>query len=216
MNTLADQPVYPAFSFTIQPSLGGTCTIFRPDAATIEKTKSLAKEIFVEAFATTYTEYHQKSSSSDTIEKWLRLKEGLTLKLWLSNTFDGEYDEYKAGKKGFVYLINSNKNIIGWLSHSPVSPTGELYLSQCSLEAGSRNKHLASLSFAVAVQEHAQKMFPNVKEVKLIARKINERAHWLYTKAGFTKDEKIDPHVYGESYDERYVGYRKTLFNNER
>ena len=27
MNTLAELPVYPAFSFTIQPSLGGTCMI---------------------------------------------------------------------------------------------------------------------------------------------------------------------------------------------
>lgn len=211
MTIHVDQRIYPPFSFTIKPPGGAALTVYRPDEATVEKTKATAKEIFVEAFATTYTGYHTNSKSADPIEKWLRLKEGLSLQQWLSNTFDGEYEEYKAGKKGFVYLVNSKGNLMGWLSHSPVSEKGELYLSQCSLEAASRGKKVASTAFAAVFQTQIHTMFPGLKEVKLIARRINESANWLYTKAGFTRDETINPAVYGDSYDNRYVGFRCTI-----
>lgn len=98
------------------------------------------------------------------------------------------------------------------LSHSPVSEKGEVYLSQCSLEAGSRNHKVASTAFGKVLRENSiRQLFPEVKEVKLIARKINTIAHSLYTKAGFTMDETIDPAVYGDSYDDRYIGFRLFL-----
>lgn len=211
MNTLVELPIYPSFSFTIKPPKDDSLIIYRPDKDIVEKTKDIAKAIFVEAFTTTYTDYHKKSSSADSIEKWLRLKEGLSLKQWLCNTFEGEYEEYKTGLKGFVHIVNLRGELLGWISHSPVSKNGELYLSQCSLEGNSRGKKIATTAFVTALKCQLQNMFPGVKEVKLIARKINEVAYRLYTRSGFTKDETIDPAIYGESYDDRYVGYRRTV-----
>ena len=184
----------------------GLLIAYRPDAEELNRTAPIAKAIFLEAFATTYREYHQKSGSQDSVEKWLRLKQGLTLEGWLSNVFDDEYEESLAGLKQFVYLADSDGNLVGWLTHSPVSANGDLYLSQCSLEAGSRNQRVATNTFAQAFD--IKKIFPGVKEIKLITRKINLAAQHLYTKAGFIRDETIDPGVYGESYDDRYVGYR--------
>jgi ribosomal protein S18 acetylase RimI-like enzyme len=190
----------------------GEMTVYRPNFEELYQTAPTAKAIFIEAFSTTYTEYHRQSSSKDPIERWLRLRDGLTLQSWLSDVFDQEYDEYLAGDKAFLYLCNSSGVLIGWLSHSPVSENGELYLSQCSLEAGSRNHKVASHAFAKVFKEGCiNQLFPEVKEVKLIARKINTIAHHLYSNAGFMIDETIDPGIYGDSYDDRYVGFRLVL-----
>jgi hypothetical protein len=190
----------------------GMFIAYRPDLDEMQRTSGLAKAIFQEAFSTTYRDYYRKSGSNESIEKWLRLKEGLTLESWLSNTFDGEYEEYLLGLKGFIYLCDSDGNLVGWLSHSFVSETGEMYLSQCSLEAGSRNQKVTSIIFAETFKNgYIKKIFPGVKVVKLIARKINTIAHRLYTKVGFIMDETIDPSVYGDSYDDRYVGYQLIL-----
>ncbi len=188
-------------------------SIVRPDKDTVYKTKDLAKSIFVEAFRTTYTGYHQKSESKLSIEAWLRLKEGYTITSWLEATFDGEFEEFEKGEKDFIHLNDESGTLIGWLSHGKVSEIGDVYLSQCSLEAQSRNQRVASTAFQEVLQnkELIQTVLPGAKEFKLIARKINEYADKLYTQAGFTKDETIDPKVYGESYDDRYVGYRKKL-----
>ena len=71
----------------------GKLYVYRPDKETVEKTKAKAKEIFVEAFSTTYTDYFTNSDAKGTIEEWLRLKEGSTIKGWLEDTFDEEYEE---------------------------------------------------------------------------------------------------------------------------
>lgn len=190
----------------------GMCFAYRPDTEEVKKTAPVAKAIFREAFSTTYTDYHRKSGSAEPIEKWLRLREGLTLEQWLNNTFEAEYEEYNLGKKSFIYLCDSNNNLLGWLSHSPLSVIGDLYLSQCSLEASSRNQKIATTSFSeVFTNGRIKKMFPGVSEVKLITRKINAIACQLYDKAGFKRDETIDPSIYGESYDDRYVGYRLSV-----
>lgn len=190
----------------------GTLVVYRPSSEEIERRAPSAKEIFVEAFSTTYLDYHLQSGSTDPVEKWLRLKEGLTLESWLSLVFDDEYEEYLAGSKGFLFLCDENGVLLGWLSHSPVSETGELYLSQCSLEAGSRNRRVTGTLFEKALQGSGIKqLFPGVKQVKLITRKVNTVARHLYLKAGFTLDEAIDPSVYGDSYDDRYVGLRLSL-----
>lgn len=189
-----------------------TLTVYRPDRQMLEKTREKAKEIFVEAFSTTYTGYYKESKAVEPIEKWLRLREGLTLATWLSATFDDEYMEYQEGKKQFVYLCDSSQHLLGWLSHSLVAPDGDLYLSQCSLEADSRNQKLTTTTFKKVLEKGVIKqIFPGIKQVKLIARKINTIADRLYVHSGFTKDEKIDPSVYGESYDDRYVGYRMSI-----
>jgi ribosomal protein S18 acetylase RimI-like enzyme len=192
----------------------GTLIAYRPDLEELQKTSDRAKAIFLEAFSTTYTEYYRNSGSSEPIEKWLRLKDSFTLQSWLSATFDEEYEEYLAGLKSFVYLCNEQGKLIAWLSHSPVSETGDLYLSQCSLSADFHNKKVASTVFATIFQDdNIQKIFPEVKAIKLITRKINIIAQRLYTKVGFIMDETIDPSIYGESYDNRYVGYRLMLKN---
>jgi ribosomal protein S18 acetylase RimI-like enzyme len=190
----------------------GIMTICRPNLEEVQRTASTAKSIFIEAFSTTYTEYHRQSGSTELIEKWLRLRPEMTLHSWLSAVFDDEYEEYLTGRKAFVYLCDSEGALIGWLSHSPVSEKGELYLSQCSLEAGSRNHKVATAAFQKAFKgNYIKQLFPDVKQIKLIARKINTIAYSLYTKAGFIVDETIDPAVYGDSYDDRYVGFRLDL-----
>ena len=184
--------------------------ILRPDSAQVKVTHDHAKNTFVEAFTTTYTGYYNDARPGVSIEQWLRLKSGLTE--WLSATFDEEYREYQEGTKEFIYLCDGENKLVGWLSHGPVDEKGDLYLSQCSLEAESRNQKVSTTAFAEALKsESLLKMFPDVKEFKLIARKINTVAERLYTRAGFTKDDTIKPEVYGETYDDRYVGYRLRL-----
>lgn len=205
------QPVLSEILLEVKTPIGD-CVAYRPDFEEIQNTAALAKAIFVEAFSTSYTHYHRHSGSVDAIEKWLRLSEGLTLETWLSKTFDGEYNECLSGKKSFIYLRDANQKLIGWLSHSPVSEEGDVYLSQCSLEADSRYKKVATTIFAETFKkELIQNIFPGVKELKLIARKINKIACQLYEKAEFERDDKIDPHVYGDDYDDRYVGFRKVV-----
>lgn len=190
----------------------GSFVAYRPNAEEMERLAPIAKEIFVEAFSTTYTGYYLDSGVSISIEKWLRLREGLTLKTWLSLTFDGEYEEFLLGEKGFIFLTTLDGELVGWLSHSFLSEKGELYLSQCSLEHGSRNQKVASTVFyEVFTNNCISKIFPGIKEIKLITRKINTIARGLYTKAGFHEDENIDPSVYGDSYDDRYIGYRLSI-----
>lgn len=190
----------------------GSCTAYRPDVEEIQRTATAAKAIFQEAFLTNYRVYHLKSGSAEPIESWLRLREGLTLETWLSNTFDDEYADYLSGKKSIIYLCDTKKNLIGWLSHGPLIESGEVYLSQCSLEADSRNHKVATTIFVELFKNGAaRKIFHNITEVKLIARKINTIAERLYVQAGFIKDETIDPGIYGECYDDRYVGYRLCL-----
>lgn len=185
---------------------------YRPNLEEMEKIAPIAKEIFVEAFSTTYRGYYQNSGASVPIEKWLRLKEGFTLETWLCATFDGEYEEYLLGDKEFIFLCSSEGELIGWLSHTRLSENGELYLSQCSLEHGSRNHKVATTVFNEVFKDHYIKnIFPGIKEIKLIARKINTIARGLYIKAGFHEDEMIDPSIYGDSYDDRYIGYRLSL-----
>lgn len=184
-------------------------TICIPDEKMVQTTAFVAREIFVEAFSTTYSEYHRISGSTETLEAWLGLKEGLTVEHWLQNTFDWETEAFQKGEKRFIYLVDSDAKLVGWLSHDPPTPEGDLYLSQCALSADWRNQRVASTAFYKMVSEgHLKTLFPGVKAVKLIARKINAVARQLYTHAGFTLDEAIDPHVYGESYSDRYVGYR--------
>lgn len=190
----------------------GKAIVYRPSSEEVRKTASVAKAIFTEAFSTTYTEYHRLSGSQEPIHQWLRLKPGLTLQSWLSLVFDEEYEESLAGGKQFLYLCDTQGALIGWLTHTPVSEAGEVYLSQCSLEADHRNLGIASAVFNKAFREKlVTQMFPNVKEIKLIVRKINAIAQHLYLKSGFTMDESIDPAVYGDSYDDRYVGFRWSL-----
>ena len=205
------QPMQPAILLEFNTPIGG-CMAYWPDLEEMQKTADLAKAIFIEAFSTTYKQYYLSSGSVEPIEKWLRLREGLTLEKWLDNTFDDEFQEYLLGLKSFVYLRDSKNNLIGWLSHSLISEKGDLYLSQCSLEADSRNQKVATAVFVELFKNGCIKaLFPEAKEVKLIARKINTIAGHLYLKAGFYKDETIDPSLYGESYDDRYVGYRSAL-----
>lgn len=203
-----------AASFCLEivvPELGAFIA-YRPDRAEVEKTAHLAREIFTEAFATTYTEYHRRSGSLEPITTWLRLKEGLTLQTWLEATFDDEYQDYLEGKKQFAYLRAPDNRLIGWLSHGLVDEHGDIYFSQCSLEGSMRNQKIAKTVFSRVFHDYdIQEIFPGVKQVKLIARRINEIADKLYTGVGFTKDETIDPSVYGESYDSRYVGYRMVV-----
>ncbi len=190
----------------------GMLSVSRPSKEHAAKTKEIAKKIFVEAFSTTYTQYHINSKSVDTIEKWLRLRDGFTLNSWLEATFEGDYTEFTEGKKEFVYLTDENENLLGWLTHTPVSKTGEVYLSQCSLEADSRNKKIATTGISEALsKENLEAIFPKVTEIKLITRKINEYARRLYTNAGFHEDLQISPAQYGDDYDDRYVGYRMTI-----
>lgn len=190
----------------------GVLSIYRPSLEELQETIGDAKTIFVEAFSTTYAQYYMDSGSCEPIEQWLRLREELTLESWVNLVFDEEYEEYLNGTKQFIYVRNENGELIGWVSHSPVNENGELYLSQCSLEANSRNRRVSSSAFAKVFGENQiRKIFPNVKVVKLITRKMNSIARNLYTKAGFTMDETIDPSIYGNSYDDRYVGYRLTI-----
>jgi ribosomal protein S18 acetylase RimI-like enzyme len=190
----------------------GVMTICRPSLEEVQRTAFHAKSIFIEAISTKYTEYHRQSGAIERIEMWLRLRPGLTLHSWLNAVFDDEYAEYLTGRKSFLYLCNSEGVLIGWLSHSPVSEKGELYLSQCSLEADSRNHKVATAVLEKAFKgNYIKQLFPEVKEVKLITRKINTIARRLYTKVGFVMDETIDPAVYGSSYDDRYVGFRCVL-----
>lgn len=207
---------FPAFSpIDIEvPTLDGTLIFraFRPDEETIKSTQAVAKAIFIEAFTTTYTGYFEKSGDTGTVETWLKLKEGVSIQDWLGATYDSEYQEFQDGTKGFIYLSDPSDKLIGWISHSPVSEEGDVYLSQCSLEADSRHKGVATTCFALLMnKEKLEIMAPGVKEIKLIVRRINAIAQKLYTRAGFTCDETIDPHVYGDSYDSRYVGYRLRL-----
>ena len=197
--------------FEINTSIG-LMSVCRPNQEEMSKTASFAKKIFVEAFTTTYTDYYRRSGAQEPIEKWLRLGSGLTLQSWLEQVFDDEYEEYVAGSKCFLYLCDSEGILVGWLSHSPISEKGEIYLSQCSLEAGSRNHGVATAAFdKVFKKKFIKQIFPEVKEIKLITRKINKIAYHLYTKIGFVVDETIDPVIYGDSYDDRYIGFRLTI-----
>ncbi len=195
------------------PTPIGNLTAYRPNLEEMQKYAPIAKRLFQEAFSITYREYHRMSHSAETIEKWLHLKEDFTLDSWLSNTFDEEYEDYVMGTKKFVFLRDSQGTLIAWLSHSLVSKEGSVYLSQCSLEAGLHRRGIASSAFAeVLKQDLIKEVFPEVKEITLITRKINLAARHLYIKAGFTMDETLDPNIYGSSYDDRYVGYRLKVF----
>lgn len=212
MNTTS-APLLNPLPLEIDPQRFPGFTIVRPDLDLVLKTKEIAREIFKEAFTSTYTEYHKQSGSQDSIEAWLKISGGRSVDQWLSETFDEELKEFEQEKKFFIYLVNTEKELLGWLSHSPVSEDGDLYLSQCCLRAEWRRKKVASTAFSRVIkttEELLFRLFPSIKEVKLIARKINLAAHGLYTGAGFTVDPKIDPKVYGGSYDDRYVGYRLT------
>lgn len=190
----------------------GKMYVFRPTAEEVERTSPVAKAIFQEAFSTTYRDYHQKSGSTEPIEKWLRLKEGLTLESWLSNVYDGEYEEYLAGSKEYIYFCHEDGSLIGWMSHGPLSDNGDVYLSQCAFEKSSRHRKAATTVLAIALKkQNITRIFPGVKELKLITRKINKITNHLFVSAGFTMDETIDPSTYGDSYDDRYVGYRLTI-----
>lgn len=185
---------------------------YRPSIDELIELSPQAEAIFVEAFSTTYTEYYLASGSNQSIEQWLKLKNGLSLKEWLSNTFKGELEENLIGAKEFILIFNSEGSLLGFLSHSPLDEKGDIYLSQSSLEAGTRDQKVATMAFGKALQEGLiKKIFPGVKQVKLITRKINTRAKHLYLKAGFIMDETIDPSIYGESYDDRYVGFRLVI-----
>lgn len=187
-------------------------TVYRPDPEEMQNTTAAAKIIFLEAFSNTYRIYHQQSGSIESIENWLDLQSELTLEKWLCNVFDEEYEEYLEGKKEFIFLRNFHGDLLGWLTHSPVSEKGEVYLSQCSLEANSRNQKVTTTIFSNALKESCiKKIFPGVKVIKLITRKINTIAVHLYTKAGFIMDETIDPSVYGACYNDRYIGFRLVL-----
>jgi len=188
-----------------------TIAICKPARDVLEKTREVAKAIFMEAFTTTYTQYHRNSGSIEPIETWLGLVD-IKFHDWLNSTFDEEYQEALVGTKEFVYLCGADRSLIGWFSHSPVSKTGEVYLSQGSIEAASRNQKIAQTSFAEAINKNFfAKLFPGAKEIKVIAREVNAAADHLYTAVGFTKDNKIDPSIYGKQYNNRYVGYRMTL-----
>ncbi len=205
----------PANSSKIQLEINtpiGAMTIYPPTLAEIQKTASIAKSIFIEAFTTNYTDYYRQSGVQVPIEQWLKLKPHLTLQSWLNLVFDEEYKECLAGTKAMIYLCNNDGILIGWLSHSPMSEKGEMYLSQCSLASDFRNHRVATTAFEKVFQEnYVKKLFPDIKEVKLIVRKINTIAAHLYIKSGFTMDETIDPSIYGESYDDRYVGFRRQI-----
>lgn len=186
--------------------------ILRPDDERVRATADRAKQAFVEAFETNYTRFYNESKSEVSIEQWLRLKSGVTVREWLSETFDEEYQEYKAGAKGFIYLCDCQDNLVGWLSHGQVDEKGDLYLSQCSIEAEWRNQKVSTTAFSQVLNNNQlSTLFPEVKEVKLIVRKVNTLAQQLYSRAGFTRDETINPENYGASYDDRYVGYRLPL-----
>lgn len=191
----------------------GRLFAYRPDKEEVQRTVSIAKAIFIEAFTTTYQTYHQQSGSNKTIEEWLRLREGLTLESWLSMTFTGEYEEYMQGLKGLFYLSNEDGRLLGWLSYNWNPEKGELYLSQGALQADMRNKFIATSCFSELFHSgNLESIFPGIKDIKLITRKINTAARRLFTKCGFRLDEVIDPSVYGDSYDDRYIGYSLTIY----
>lgn len=215
---IASTPFNPFSINVATPEKGAkTYSVQRPNAEQVRATYEVAKQIFVEAFSTTYTTYHKNSGDTGTVAQWLKLSERWTqskdgLKEWLTQTYEDEHKEYLEGKKDFIHLYDNQNKLVGWLSHSPVDEKGDLYLSQCSLEADSRNQRVASTSFTeVLNSDLLHTMFPEAKELKLIARKINTFARNLYEKAHFICDETIDPKVYGDSYDNRYVGYRLPL-----
>lgn len=56
-----------------------------------------------------------------------------------------------------------------------------------------------------------EKPFPGIRELKLIVRKVNKIARHLYERTGFIADETLNPKIYGNSYNERYMGYHLTL-----
>lgn len=187
-----------------------TFSIQRPDRERIKVTAEVAKRIFVQAFEKSYTRYYDEAQPGVSIEEWLRIKSDL--RGWLGSIFDEEYQECQNGTKGFIHLCDSRNNLVGWLSHSQVDEKGDLYLSQCSLEADWSNKKVSTTAFAEVLNgNHLVTMFPRVKEVKLIVRKINKVAQQLYTRAGFTCDETIRPEDYGSSYDDRYIGFRRRV-----
>lgn len=190
----------------------GKCMAWRPTSEEVRQMSPKAKEMFIEAFSTTYKEYHRYSGSQEPIHQWLRLKNGLTLESWLEGVYDGEYEEYSAGKKEFLYISDSSGNLLGWLSHAPLSEKGEIYLSQGCLDAEHRNHRIATAAFEKVFHEmYVEELFPDAKEIKLIVRKINTRAIHIYTNAGFIMDVSIDPAVYGDCYDDRYIGFRLTV-----
>ncbi len=198
------------FFFSTPSPLWGDVAFYRPDQVTIEKTREIAREIFIEAFETTYTGYYVESGTTLPIEEWLRLKGGLKMREWLNLTFDEEYNECLSGEKGIIYLKTEADPLIAWVSHSRLSATGELYLSQCCISERWRRKGIpSSIFFDLIKTPHIiHQMFPGIKEAKLITRKINIAANRLYMKAGLIRDETLDPSVYGDAYDDQYVGYR--------
>lgn len=211
----AASPPFSSFSpITIPVEIPGKgmvpFTIQRPAAETVQATQAVAKKIFVEAFTTNYTKYHADENPGVSIEAWLKIKTGIGE--WLGGTFDEEYQEYLEGKKGVIYLSDPQNNLVGWISHSPVDGKGDVYLSQCSLEADWRNKKVSTTVFSTVLNSvHLKAIFPEAQELKLIVRKINLVARKLYEKAQFICDETIKPEQYGASYDNRYVGYRKRI-----
>ncbi len=188
----------------------GQLIAYRPTREDVDKTREVAKGIFQEAVATTYSIYHQKSQSTDPIETWLKLKEGYTLSNWLNDTFDEEYTDYLKDKKEFIYLKASDGHLMGWLSHGPISEKGDVYLSQGCLEAATRGQKIASAVFTTVIN-YSEILFPGANELRLIARKINEVAYNLYTRAGFTVDESMNPEIFGGQYDHRYRAFRLPL-----
>lgn len=185
-------------------------SILRPDDATMRATVEVAKQIFVKAFTISYTRYYEEAKPGVSIEEWLKLK--TDFKTWLSNTFDEEFQEYEQGKKGFIYLNDSQNNLVGWLSHSPVDEKGDVYLSQGSLNVEWSNQKVASTALAEMLnQRNISTIFPEAHELKLIVRRTNEVAKRIYTAAEFTCDETIKPEVYGSSYSNLYIGFRRLV-----
>lgn len=187
-----------------------TVSISRPDKEGLRAVSEIAKNIFIEAIGTTYTQYYQESKSIFSIEKWLQLKEGISFKAWIESVYEGEYNDFLEGKKIFLFLHNANEELIGWATHSPISKNGDLYVSQCCLKSEWRNRKVASqlVSTLLKQKDTISLVFPKMSIIKLITRRINEAANRLYTNSGFTRDEKMDPSIYGDDYDDRYVGFR--------
>ncbi|HSX26593.1 MAG TPA: GNAT family N-acetyltransferase [Chlamydiales bacterium] len=98
------------------------------------------------------------------------------------NYFDSELEHYKHGKLIWVQAFEGEK-LLGWATFE-LETDGAAYMNLLAVDPGEWKKSVGKqLTFSI------QDLYPNVHEIRLLIRKINEGGRKFYERIGFSDFE---------------------------